>query len=131
MIRRAGTRSVGALVIVLLALSVASARTADVTGHWQVTITTPEGTITGVAAFKQTGHVVTGWLGPSEDDPISITVVLKGNKLIINTHPQPGRNVAFAQCEVTVSGDKMTGTIDTNKGTIEFVKTTATSPQEH
>ena len=115
------TRGLGSLGI-LLALAAAAAPAADVTGHWQVTITTPDGTMTGVAAFKQTGQEVTGWLGPSEDDPIPITIVLKGSKLIITTHPQPGRTVAFHECEVTVGGDKMTGTIDTDKGTIEFAK---------
>lgn len=117
-----GPRSFGALVGLLLALSGASAGATDITGHWRVTITTPDGTITGVAAFKQNGHSVTGWLGPSENDPIPITLVLKGNKLTIKTHPQPGRTVAFDRCEVRVNGDKMTGTIDTDKGTIEFVK---------
>lgn len=122
MTRRVGTRGAGVLLIVMLALGVASARAADVTGHWQVTITTPDGTITGVAAFKQSGHAVTGWVGPSENDPIPITGVLKGNKLAIQTHPQPGRTVAFARCDLTVNPDKLAGTIDTNKGTIEFVK---------
>ena len=50
---------------VLLALSAATAGAADVAGHWQVAITTPEGTVTGEASFKQAGHTVTGWVGPS------------------------------------------------------------------
>jgi len=122
MIQRLGPRSLGTLLGIMLALPVAQARATDVTGHWQVTITTPDGKITGVASFKQTGHAVTGWLGPSENDPIPITMVLKGNRLTITTHPQPGRTVAFHTCEVTVNGGKMTGTVDTDKGTIEFVK---------
>jgi hypothetical protein len=112
----------GSLSILLFALSVAPARAADVTGSWQVTISTPDGTITGKASFKQTGHEVTGWVGPSENDPIPITGILKGNKLTIKTSPQPGRTAAFDKCELTVHGRKMAGTIDTNKGTIEFVK---------
>lgn len=104
------------LVTMSIALSVAPARAADVTGHWQVTITTPDGAITGVALFKQSGHAVTGWVGPSENDPIPITGVVKGNKLTIKTFPQPGRMVAFDRCAVTVNGDKMAGTIDTIRG---------------
>ena len=46
----------------------------------------------------------------------------KGNKLTLKTSPQPGRTAAFDKCDLTVNGDKMVGTIDTNKGTIEFVK---------
>jgi hypothetical protein len=39
-----------------LALSVAPVRAADVTGTWQVTISTPGGAITGKASFTQTGR---------------------------------------------------------------------------
>jgi hypothetical protein len=112
------------LLSMLFALSVAPVRAADVTGTWRVTISTPDGAITGKASFRQTGHMVTGWVGPSEDDPIPIAGILKGNKLTIKTSPQPGRTVAFDKCNLTIKGHKMIGTIDTNKGTIEFVKST-------
>ena|SRR5215469_10012066 len=118
------------LLSILLALSVVPVRAADVSGHWNVTITTPDGQITGVASFKQNGHAVTGWVGPSEDDPISITGVLHGNKLTIKTSPQPGRTVAFDRCDVTVNGDKMAGTIDTDKGKIEFFKSVAATDRQ-
>jgi hypothetical protein len=110
------------LSMLLFALSVAPVTAADVTGTWRVTISTPNGAITGKASFKQTGDVVAGWVGPSEDDPIPISGILEGNKLTIKTSPQPGRTAAFEKCELTVDGDKMAGTIDTDKGTIEFVK---------
>jgi hypothetical protein len=38
------------------------------------------------------------------------------------TRPRTGRTAAFAKCEATVEGDRMTGMMDTNKGKIEFVK---------
>jgi hypothetical protein len=104
------------------AISVAPVWAADVTGNWEVKISTPGGAITGKASFRQTGEAVTGWVGPSEDDPIPITGNLKGNNLTIKTLPQPGRTVAFDKCDVTMNGQKMVGTIDTDKGTIEFVK---------
>lgn len=71
MIQRLGVFSI------LFALLVAPVWAADVTGHWRVTISTPDGKITGFAAFKQNDQAVTGWVGPSEDDPIPITGVLK------------------------------------------------------
>ena len=108
--------------MLLIALSAAPVRAADVTGTWRVTISTPEGVITGKASFRQTGQAVSGWVGPSEDDPIPIAGILKGNKLTIKTSPQSGRTVAFDKCDVTVNGEKMAGTIDNDKGTIEFVK---------
>jgi hypothetical protein len=83
-----------ALVAVLLQFpqfvvpAAAQATSAAVAGNWRVTISTPDGTISGVASFKQAGNVVTGWVGPSEDDPIPIDGILKDNKLTIKTSPQ-------------------------------------------
>ena len=122
MIKRLGLSS-----ILLFSLSVGPVRAANVTGSWRVTISTPDGAITGKASFKQTGHVVTGWVGPSESDPIPITGILKGNKLTVKTSPQPGRTAAFDKCDLTVNRDRMVGTIDTDKGRIEFVKSVPTA----
>jgi hypothetical protein len=97
----------------------------DVTGKWQITITVAEGTITGKGSLSQTGDVVTGWVGPSENDTIPITGMLKKDKLIIKTLPQPGRTVAFDEVELQVNGDTMFGTIENGshgKGTIKFIR---------
>jgi hypothetical protein len=51
------------LSMLLFALSVAPVGSADVTGTWQITISTPGGAITGKASFRQTGHAVAGWAG--------------------------------------------------------------------
>ena len=113
----------------LITTWVPSAPTADVTGRWDVKIiSTSNGEVHGVAGFTQNGNHITGWLGPSEADPIPITLALRQNKLTIWTHPQPGRNVEFARCDVTVEGDKMSGTIDSDKGAIEFTRTSHEPP---
>jgi hypothetical protein len=109
-------------LMILVGLVAAPLVAADVAGDWQVTITMPDGTITGKASLKQQGEKVTGWVGPSETDPIPVDGILKGNKLTLKTHPQPGRTVAFDVCEMTVGGNKMAGTIDNDKGKIEFVR---------
>jgi pimeloyl-ACP methyl ester carboxylesterase len=111
------------LVGALLLVSSALVWTADVTGNWQVRISTPGGTMTGKASLNQVGDTITGWVGPSEDDPIPITGTIKGGRLTVRTHPQPGRSVAFDECDVQVEGGKMAGTIDGDKGKIEFVQT--------
>jgi len=113
----------GLLCLLLLAPLVAPAPPADVAGKWRVTISTSDGAMTGKAAFTQRGDRVAGWLGPSENDPIPIIGTVTGNKLIVETFPQSGRNAAFDKCEVTIDGDKMAGTMDTNKAKIEFVRT--------
>ncbi len=115
------------LSALLLACSAAPTPAANVTGTWRVTISAGEGTIAGMASFKQTGEQVTGWVGPNADNPIPIAGVLKANRLTMKTLPQPGRTVAFDSCDLTVNDHKMVGTIvggDTGKGTIEFVRTT-------
>ena len=111
------------LYLLLFASLVAAAWAVNVSGEWRVTISTADGEIKGFGALQQSGNKVTGWVGPSKDDPIPVDGTLNGNKLTLNTHPQPGRNVAFATCEVRVRGNKMAGTIDKDKGKITLVRT--------
>ena len=94
----------------------------DVTGAWTVTITMSEGQAEGLAIFSQDGTEVTGMIGPAETDMMPIDGTVMGNKVTLATPPRSGRTAAFAKCEVTVAGDRMTGTIDTDKGKIEFVR---------
>ncbi len=49
----------------------------NVTGNWQVTISVSEGTIMGKGSLSQSSEVVTGWVGPSENDPIAVTGTFK------------------------------------------------------
>jgi hypothetical protein len=117
-------------IALLFAMPVPSGEKADITGSWNVKIvSTSDGEVHGLAAFTQTGDQVTGWLGPSESDPIPITIQVEGNRLTIRTHPQSGRNVVFARCDVTVDGDKMTGTIDSDRGTIAFTRISHDPPR--
>lgn len=98
---------------------------ADVSGHWAVTITAPGGKITGEASLQMTGDEVTGTIGPSGDATIPVEGTLKGDRLTLRTKPRPGRTAAFETCEVRVTADTMTGTLqggDVGKGAIEFVR---------
>ena len=94
----------------------------DVTGAWSVTITMSEGQAAGLAILSQDGTTVTGMIGPAETDMMPADGTVSGDKLVLTTRPRTGRTAAFAKCEVTVAGDRMTGTIDEGKGKIEFVK---------
>jgi|SRR6516162_4106644 hypothetical protein len=108
-------------MLMLAAFNVAAAAT-DAAGNWRVTISTSDSTITGRASLKQTDGKVTGWVGPDENDPIPVTGVLNGNKLTIKTSPQPDRTAAFDTCDLNVTAHKMVGTIDSDKGKIEFAR---------
>lgn len=114
------------LCAIALAGSPAPKLVVDVTGTWRVTIAAGHDTITGMAALKQNGDVVSGWVGPNELDPIPIAGFLTADRLTLKTFPQPGRTVAFDRCDLTVNSSRMVGTIeggDTHSGTITFERT--------
>jgi hypothetical protein len=94
----------------------------DVTGAWDVTITMSGGSVSGLAILSQDGPKVTGMLGPALTDMFPVEGTWDGDTLIILARPRTGRTTAFAKCELTGTRERMTGTIDTNKGTIEFVR---------
>jgi hypothetical protein len=114
---------VGALVAILFSALVGLAQTppqkVDVTGAWDVTITMSGGPVSGLAVLSQDGPKVTGMLGPALTDMFPVE---DGDKLTILARPRTGRTTAFTKCELTGTRERMTGTIDTDKGTIEFVR---------
>jgi hypothetical protein len=112
------------LATALLSPLITAAQAAEVTGSWRVTISTADNTIGGKASLKQVGNKITAWVGPRDDDPIPVHGEVTGSKLTIKTSPQPGRTVAFDRCDLSVDGDRMVGTIDGDKGKIEFVRST-------
>jgi hypothetical protein len=98
----------------------------DITGNWQVTISVSEGTVTGKASLSQRGEMVSGWVGPGENDPIPVTGTLNKGKLVLKTLPQPGRTVAFDIVELKIVADSMYGVVENGshgKGSIKFTRT--------
>ena len=124
MIMRRITAVLTAVVVLALVGQVRAAQeqSADVTGAWTVTFTLPGGTVAGLAILSQDGAQITGMIGPAETDMMPAEGTVDGNKVTLVTRPRKGRTAAFAKCELTITGDRMTGTIDTDKGTIEFVR---------
>jgi hypothetical protein len=113
------------LSVFCLALMAITAVAADVAGRWRITITTAEGAINGLGSLKQTGDEVTGWVGQSENDPITVSGKFKEGKLIHKTLTEPGRTVAFDEVVLTIDRDTMSGAIEHGshgKGTIKFVR---------
>jgi hypothetical protein len=94
----------------------------DVTGAWDVTIILSNGAVSGLAVLSQDGSKVTGMLGPALTDMFPVEGTWDGDKLTILARPRTGRTTAFANCELTGTRERLTGTIDTNKGTIEFLR---------
>ena len=118
---------IGLLTVVLLLGVVAQrpaaqAQRADVTGAWDVTITKPDGSVSGLAILSQDDAKITGMIGPAVTDMFPVEGTWDEDKLTILAHPRKGRTTAFAKCELTGTRERMTGTIDTDKGTIEFIR---------
>ncbi len=116
-------RAIGVVVLLLAGGSLSgAAQTSDVTGAWTVTITMADRQASGLAILSQDGTKITCMIGPAETDMMPAEGTADGNRLTLLTRPRTGRTAAFAKCELTVTRDRMTGTIDSDKGTIEFVR---------
>ena len=117
---------VGSLVAILFSAVMGQAQAptqkVDVTGAWDVSITMAGGSMSGLAVLSQDGPKVTGMLGPTLLDMFPVEGTWDGEKLTILARPRTGRTAAFTKCELTGTRERMIGTIDTNKGTIEFVR---------
>ena len=101
----------------------------DVTGAWTVTITLSSGEpVSGLAILSQDGGKIIGMIGPAETDMMPAEGAVDGNKVTLLTRPRTGRTAAFAKCELAATADKMTGTIDTDKGTIAFIRKQRAKP---
>ena len=112
--------------VVVLALvgqvRAAQEQSADVTGAWTVTFTLPGGTVVR-SRDSESGRCPNyrhDWPCGDRHDARRGNGGRKQGDLV--TRPRKGRTAAFAKCELTIAGDRMTGTIDTDKGTIEFVR---------
>jgi hypothetical protein len=120
-------RVAGALAVILFSVVAGQTQEApppkvDVTGAWDVTITMSGGSVSGLAILSQDGTKITGMLGPALTDMFPVEGTWDGDKLTIVARPRKGRTAAFAKCELTGTRERMTGTIDTDKGTIEFIR---------
>jgi hypothetical protein len=118
---------IGMLAAILFSAVVGQAQAppqkVDVTGAWDVTITMSRGgSVSGLAVLSQDGPKVTGMLGPALTDMFPVEGTWDGDKLTILARPRSGRTAAFSQCELTGTRERLLGTIDTNRGTIEFVR---------
>jgi hypothetical protein len=120
-------RVAGALAVIIFSVVVGRTQEAppqkvDVTGAWDVTIIMSGGSVSGLAILSQDGPKVTGMLGRALTDMFPVEGTWDEDKLTILARPRTGRTTAFAKCELTGTRERMTGTIDTNKGTIEFIR---------
>jgi hypothetical protein len=122
LLMRTGVMAAVLLLAVVGQMQAAQAPKVDVTGAWDVTITKSDGSVSGLAILSQDGTKITGMMGAAVTDMFPVEGTWDGDKLTILARPRKGRTTAFAKCELTGTRERMTGTIDTDKGTVEFVR---------
>lgn len=108
---------VGVLVVMgLFAVSASFAVAADMTGTWNLKVTTANGTGTPVFKIKQTGNRLSGHYSGQFGES-SIKGKVRGNEFEIK-YSASGVNIVYAG---NVDGDKMSGMIDFGgQGTGDF-----------
>jgi hypothetical protein len=124
---RTGVLAAVLLLAVIGQMQAAQAQKVDVTGAWDVTITKPDGSVSGLAILSQDGTKIVGMIGAAVTDMFPVEGTWDGDKLTILARPRKGRTTAFAKCELTGTRERMTGTIDTDKGTVEFYASSDTT----
>jgi hypothetical protein len=119
---RTGVLATVLLLAVVGQMQTVQAQNVDVTGAWDVTIAMADGSVSGLAILSQDGTKIVGMIGAAVTDMFPVEGTWDGDKLTILARPRKGRTTAFAQCELMGTRDRMTGTIDTDKGTVEFIR---------
>jgi D-glucosaminate-6-phosphate ammonia-lyase len=111
------------LILVVAAIALAAAvpvlaqdqpkeKKADVTGSWEVSVESPQGTMTLTATYKQDGEKLTGTHvgGPMGDEHLEGTV--KGNEIAYKiTIDVQGQQFTLSYAG-KIDGDAITGTVD-------------------
>ncbi len=122
MVLRMRTVLAAVLLAVVGQMPAVQAQNVDVTGAWDVTITMADGSVSGLAILSQDGTTITGMIGAAVTDMFPVEGTWDGDKLTILARPRKGRTTAFAKCELTGTRERMIGTIDTDKGMVEFIR---------
>ena len=106
-------KSLTALTLVFLFTSVAhlAAQAADVTGAWEVTITSPRGTNTVKATFKQVGEKLEGVFKREADD-VSLQGTVKGKEIKFSYTRRIQDNDLVITLTGEIEGDSIKGKAD-------------------
>ncbi len=105
----------GAAAALLLAVP-AQAQDVDITGKWESTRETQQGTMTTTFTFEQDGGKLTGTLGSQRGDMEISDGTIEGNKISFKMVMTRGDRTMEMAYSGTVEGDTITGTMQTPRG---------------
>lgn len=98
------------IVVAVLAVSVAAQT--DVTGTWDVTTESEQGSTSAVLTLSQDGDKLTGEFAAPEVGTVAFEGTITGDKLEWTLEFDAGGQAIEITFEGTVDGDEMTGTLD-------------------
>ena len=99
------------VVVPVLAQNAPKETKVDVTGAWEMTVDSPQGTMTVTANYKQEGETLTGnHVSDMGESPLKGTV--KGNEISYTLTIDMGGQELAIEHKGKVEGDTMTGTAD-------------------
>lgn len=105
----------GAAAALLLAVP-AQAQDVDITGEWESTRETQQGTMTTTFTFEQDGGKLTGTLTSQRGDMEISDGTIEGNKISFKLVMTRGDSTIEMTYSGTVEGDTITGTMQTPRG---------------
>ena len=105
----------GAAAALLLAVP-AQAQDVDITGKWESTRETQQGTMTTTFTFERDGGKLTGTLGSQRGDMEISDGTIEGNKISFKLVMTRGDRTIEMTYSGTVEGDTITGTMQTPRG---------------
>lgn len=99
------------LVATLLAPAAAAAQAVDVTGKWDLSIDTPQGSRPAVITITKSGDTLTGTIG-GPDGELPADIALKEKAITISFTVQTQNGALPLALSGTVEGNEMKGTMD-------------------
>ena len=121
-------------IVVAVGLTVALAAQTDVTGKWNVTIDTPQGTSTATLTFQQEGEKLTGELVSVDDaarlglgtqGTLEFEGTIIGDKIEWLVEVDAGGAFIEIKWDGTVDGDEMMGTFGSGGYSADWTATRA------
>jgi hypothetical protein len=103
--------ALSALVCALILSASATAQTPDVTGDWDVTITSPQGARQGKLSFKQEGEKLTGML-KNQRGEVPLEVAVTGKEIKIKYTVKFQDQELVITMSGNIDGDSMKGEAD-------------------
>lgn len=108
-----------AILVGFMLLSAAPMAQNGLAGEWDLSINSPQGSLTATATMKQDGENITGTLGSPQGE-VEMTGTMKGTTLTMAFTVQSPNGALDIKMNAEVTGGDMKGVMDFGAGTADF-----------